>query len=105
MLCLLARRSSSRKTILPSLDCRPFAHFAAFLETTTKVADDGTDFKGALARLNEEVRAVAGGAVWDALRLACWFRREAQPVDADRVRSDLEFGNRFNDLELLFWQP
>ena len=104
MLCLLARRSSSRKTILPSLDCRPFADFAAFLETTTKVADDGTDFKGALARLNEEVRAVAGGDVSDALRLASWFTREPQPVDADRVLSDLELGNRFNDLELLFWK-
>ena len=36
--------------------------------------------------------------------LASWFTREPQPVDADRVLSDLELGRPFNDLDLPFWQ-
>ena len=38
----------------------------------------------ALARLTVEVRTSAG-APSDTLRLASWFTREPQPVDADRV--------------------
>lgn len=83
---------------------RPFADFVTFLETATHIGEDGTDLKGALARLDEEVRAVAGGDVSDALRLASWFTRESQVVDADRVLSDLELGKPFNDLELMFWK-
>lgn len=40
----------------------------------------------------------------DTLRLASWYTREQQPVDADRVLSDLELGAQFNDLEIRFWK-
>ena len=54
------------------------------------------------ARLTTEVRTTAG-APSDALRLASWYTREVQPIDADRVLSDLELGEPFNDLQLEFW--
>lgn len=81
---------------------RPFADLVAFLE--------GEDAKQrglapALARLNEEVRThQTSGESSDALRLASWFTREQQPVDADRVLSDLELGVAFNDLDIRFWK-
>lgn len=84
---------------------RPFADLASFLETTTAKDDGGSAVSDALARLTVEVRAVAGADdPSDTLRLASWFTREPQPVDADRVLSDLELGRPFNDLDLLFWQ-
>lgn len=84
---------------------RPFADLASFLETTTAKDDTGSALCDALARLSVEVRAVAGAdEPSDTLRLASWFTREPQPVDADRVLSDLELGRSFNDLDVLFWQ-
>lgn len=84
---------------------RPFADLASYLETTDALADDGARLGVALARLTVEVRAAAtASAPSDALRLASWFTREQQPVDADRVLSDLELGEKFNDLEIVFWK-
>ncbi len=57
----------------------------------------------ALARLTVEVRTTQDTRS-DTLRLASWFTREPQPVDADRVLSDLELGEEFNDLEVCFWK-
>ncbi|MCQ3951332.1 MAG: hypothetical protein DPW14_16110 [Planctomycetes bacterium] len=83
---------------------RPFADLATYLESTGEKADDGSPLSNALARLTVEVRAAkTGSQTSDALRLASWFTREQQPVDADRVLSDLELGASFNDLELMFW--
>ena len=80
---------------------RPFADFVAFLEDT---ADDDM-LTGALARLTVEVRtAPETKKPSDTLRLASWFTKEPQPVDADRVVSDLELGNTLNDLDLRFWE-
>ncbi len=85
---------------------RPFADFSAFLEATDAKAEDDTALGDALARLTVEVRtAAAGGEPSDTLRLASWFTRDPQSVDADRVLSDLELGNEgFNDLEIVFWK-
>jgi ATP-dependent exoDNAse (exonuclease V) alpha subunit len=84
---------------------RPFADLVAYLETTDAKADDGTVIGDALARLSVEVRtAAAANEASDTLRLASWFTREPQPVDADRVLSDLETSGKFNDLDLLFWK-
>lgn len=84
---------------------RPFADLVSYLDTTDAKAEEGSPLGHALARLSVEVRAAAAvSATSDALRLASWFTREPQPVDADRVLSDLELGERFNDLELTFWK-
>lgn len=84
---------------------RPFADFVSHLETTDAQGDDGLPLGCSLARLTVEVRAAAAAsAASDALRLASWFTREQQPVDADRVLSDLELGESFNDLQILFWK-
>jgi AAA domain/UvrD-like helicase C-terminal domain len=83
---------------------RPFADLVTFLDNTQAKTDDGNPFSGALARLTVEVRQAAGeNETSDALRLASWFTREPQPVDADRVLSDLGQGHKFNDLDLKFW--
>ncbi len=83
---------------------RPFADFVSYLETTSTKARDGTPLGNALARLTVEVRVASEGAgASDALRLASWFTREPQPVDADRVLSDLELGAGFADLDLVYW--
>jgi hypothetical protein len=58
---------------------------------------------GALARLTVELRTSAG-APSDSLKLASWYTREAQAIDADRVLSDLELGQAFNDLTIRFWE-
>jgi hypothetical protein len=79
---------------------RPFADLVAHLETAKERGDPAG---GALARLSIELRTTAG-APSDTLRLASWYTREAQPVDADRVLSDLELGNPFNDLSISFWR-
>jgi hypothetical protein len=84
---------------------RPFADLAAFLETTSLLADDKTPLGDALARLTVEVRTLASSSERsDTLRLASWFTREPQPVDADRVLGDLEGGTPFNDLDIVFWK-
>ncbi|MFK3648021.1 AAA family ATPase [Lysobacter enzymogenes] len=85
---------------------RPFADLVSHLENTGAKGEDGTPLSNALARLSVEVRAVAAASASasDALRLASWFTREQQPVDADRVISDLELGEKFNDLEISFWK-
>jgi hypothetical protein len=76
---------------------RPFADLVAHLDA----GDD--DRKRALARLTVELRTAAGGPS-DSLKLASWYTREPQPVDADRVLSDLELANPFNDLTIRFWE-
>jgi ATP-dependent exoDNAse (exonuclease V) alpha subunit len=84
---------------------RPFADLVSYLEVTNAQSDDDSPLGHALARLTVEVRAAAAvSAASDALRLASWFTREQQPVDADRVLSDLELGEKFNDLEIVFWK-
>jgi hypothetical protein len=84
---------------------RPFADFTSFLETTEVKDEGGNAVSEALARLTVEVRAAADAdQPSDTLRLASWFSREPQPVDADRVLSDLETGRPFNDLDLVFWK-
>jgi ATP-dependent exoDNAse (exonuclease V) alpha subunit len=79
---------------------RPFADLVAHLDEAIELGQQQRG--GALARLGVELRTLAG-APSDALRLASWFTREPQPVDADRVLSDLEQGVAFNDLEVCFW--
>ena len=49
------------------------------------------------------MRTALGGPS-DALRLAAWFTNEPQPKDADRVLSDLELHEDFNDLEIVTWK-
>lgn len=84
---------------------RPFADLTSYLENTNAKGDDGKPISEALARLTVEVRAVAGAdEPSDTLRLASWFTRESQPVDADRVLSDLELGLTFNDLDIVLWK-
>jgi hypothetical protein len=84
---------------------RPFADLVAYLDNAEDEADGSPSPRGALARLSVEVRAAASATgASDTLRLASWFTREPQPVDADRVLSDLELGASFNDLEIKFWQ-
>jgi hypothetical protein len=83
---------------------RPFADFVGLLDKLSGVkAQEHKHVSQALARLTVEVRAQAGSPS-DSLRLASWFTREPQPVDADRVISDLELGKEFNDLEICFWK-
>lgn len=83
---------------------RPFADLVGSLgEAARSTNAPAIRFAGALARLTIEVRATAKGRS-DTLRLASWFTREPQPVDADRVLSDLERGLPFNDLEVVFWK-
>jgi hypothetical protein len=76
---------------------RPFADLVGFLDSCV----DGK--AQALARLRIELRTSAG-APSDSLKLASWYTREQQPVDADRVLSDLELGQTFNDLTILNWK-
>jgi ATP-dependent exoDNAse (exonuclease V) alpha subunit len=79
---------------------RPFADLVAFLDTA---AEQKREEANALARLTVEVRTSAGTPS-DSLRLASWFTREPQPVDADRVLSDLDSKEPFNDLEVHYWK-
>lgn len=83
---------------------RPFADFVASLEESAESSDEGVrNLAEALGRLTVEVRTTAD-AQSDTLRLASWFTRDPQPVDADSVLSDLEHGKRFKDLEVVFWK-
>jgi hypothetical protein len=79
---------------------RPFADLVEHLDSAQA---DGDPLGGALSRLTTEVRTTAG-APSDALRLASWYTREVQQIDADRVLSDLELGVPFNDLQLELWE-
>ena len=79
---------------------RPFADLVEYLDVAHA---SGEHVGGALARLTTELRTTAG-APSDALRLASWYTREVQAIDADRVLSDLELGATFNDLQLEFWE-
>lgn len=83
---------------------RPFADLVAHLDTTDHHDDEGNDLKDALARLTVVVRSSAGAGGSDTLRLASWYTREPQTVDADRVLSDLESGKKFNDLQIRYWR-
>lgn len=83
---------------------RPFADWVAHLDDCERSGDPKR--KGlaqCLGRLYVEVRSQAG-APSDALRLASWYTREPQPVDADRILSDLESGAKLNDLEVAYWK-
>jgi len=83
---------------------RPFADFTGYLDKTKDSQDDEIKFlSAALARLTIELRS-SEGAPSDTLRLASWFTREPQPVDGDRVLSELELGQEFNDLEICYWK-
>lgn len=82
---------------------RPFADFTGSLDNAKDSEIEKEKLlSGALARLSIELRSNEG-APSDTLRLASWFTREAQPVDGDRVLSELELGHKFNDLEICFW--
>lgn len=78
---------------------RPFADLVARLDA----AQDDSPARDALARLTVEMRTGTEERS-DTLRLAFWYTREQQPVDADRVLSDLDLGATFNDLEIRFWR-
>ncbi len=83
---------------------RPFADFVASLEDALQSRNSSSKELGmAMARLTVEVRARAG-APSDTLRLASWFTGGQQPVDADRIFSDIDIGKSFNDLEICFWK-
>ena len=70
------------------------------------IGDDMPDdpAASALGRLDVEVRTRSGSAPSDALRLASWFTREPQPVNADRVLDQVISGARLNDLDISFWK-
>ena len=82
---------------------RPFADLVAYLDM---IGDDTPDnpAASALGRLGVEVRTRSGSAPSDALRLASWFTREPQPVNADRVLDQVISGARLNDLDISFWK-
>jgi hypothetical protein len=83
---------------------RPFADLVGSMEKASESKEpDLLHFSGALSRLTIEVRASAVGPS-DTLRLASWFTRDPQPVDADKVLGDLEGGRKFNDLDVVFWK-
>ena len=92
---------------------RPFADLVAYLDaagqqpslagTLARLTTREAPLEGALARLTTELRTRAGGAESDALRLAAWYTREPQPVDADAVLGELDLGAQFNDLDVRVW--
>ncbi len=87
---------------------RPFADLVSYLDalaTGDGAADTAdTTAAGALGKLSIEVRTRSGDAPSDALRLASWFSRGPQPVDADRVLDQVTTGAQLNDLDISFWQ-
>jgi hypothetical protein len=80
---------------------RPFADLVGVLDEPSD--DSERAAANVRARLTVEVRTALGGPS-DALRLAAWFTNEPQPKDADRVLSDLELHEAFNDLEIVTWK-
>ncbi|HEU4782030.1 MAG TPA: ATP-dependent RecD-like DNA helicase [Ktedonobacterales bacterium] len=88
---------------------RPFVDLLVYLETlASRVSavdtNTATGAAGALGRLTVEVRTRSGDAPSDALRLASWFTRDPQSVDADRVFDQIAAGARLNDLDISFWK-
>jgi ATP-dependent exoDNAse (exonuclease V) alpha subunit len=84
---------------------RPFADLVASLEEAKSLEDvKNKHYGAALAQLSVEVRALTTGNASDTLRLASWFTREPQTVDADRVLNELDLGTDFNDLEICYWE-
>jgi ATP-dependent exoDNAse (exonuclease V) alpha subunit len=83
---------------------RPFADLVGFLRQAQESKDPAVKaLSGALGELSVEVRAAASGPS-DALRLAALFSSGPALVDAERVLTDLEGGEKMNDLELCFWK-
>jgi ATP-dependent exoDNAse (exonuclease V) alpha subunit len=80
---------------------RPFADLVGVLDEPSNNSERVA--ARVRARLTVEVRTALGGPS-DALRLAAWFTNEPQPKDADRVLSDLELHEKFNDLEIVTWK-
>lgn len=78
---------------------RPFADLVAWLDEQN---DAGDRHGEALARLSVELRTTAGGPS-DTMKLASWYTRAAQPVDADRVIGDITAGEKLNDLKICYW--
>lgn len=78
---------------------RPFADLVAWLDELNEAGDS---CGSALARLTVELRTTAG-APSDTLKLASWYTRTAQPVDADRVIGDITAGEELNDLKICYW--
>lgn len=78
---------------------RPFADLVARLNNADGEADE---VRGALGRLVQEMRTVQGERS-DILRLASWFTGEQQPVDADRILSEVASGASFHDLVVHTW--
>lgn len=88
---------------------RPFADLVAHLDSCATSSDPAIAARaGALARLTEEVRSSQGSSS-DTLRLASWYTNDAQPVDADRVLTELAdptdggAGSPASDLRLVHW--
>lgn len=79
---------------------RPFADLVARLD---QAATDGDDPAHALGRLSREMRTFQDERS-DILRLASWFTNEPQPVDADRVLSEVASGAGFRDLKIHTWE-
>jgi ATP-dependent exoDNAse (exonuclease V) alpha subunit len=88
---------------------RPFVDLLVYLEMLAGSAGTGdtntaNGAAGALGRLTVEVRTRSGDAPSDALRLASWFTRDPQSVNADRVFDQIATGARLNDLDISFWK-
>jgi ATP-dependent exoDNAse (exonuclease V) alpha subunit len=79
---------------------RPFPDLVSRLNQAIEQDDD---LGGALGRLTHEMRTVQGERS-DILRLAAWFTSEPQPVDADRVLSEVASGSSFRDLKIRTWE-
>lgn len=83
---------------------RPFADLCAHLEQAAETsAPEKQGIGDALAKLTVEVRTIKEGPS-DTLRLASLFTGEPQPVDGERIISDLYMGKKLNNLHLSFWQ-
>jgi len=79
---------------------RPYGDLVGVLDNPSSPSEQAA--AACRARLTVEVRTRLG-APSDALRLSAWFTNEPQPKDADRVLSDLELNEAFNDLEIVTW--
>jgi hypothetical protein len=85
---------------------RPFADLIVYLDPLVDRDDEDPDEvelrRGAIARLEHEVRTVRGSRS-DTLRLANWFTGEKPPPDAESIFADLGGGASLNDLDVRFW--
>ena len=82
---------------------RPFADLVAYLDSLGEDVPDNSA-ANAIGRLHVEVRTQQRGEPSDTLRLAAWFTREPQPVNADRILDQIHAGAQLNDLDVSFWQ-